>query len=197
MKLKTKEQITISNKNDSFVIKQKNETTKEFKATLKWKTAVDLDLYCMYRLKGQSSESTGFFAKLSNILNGEANDSNEGTIYYGRKGNANSKPYIRLDQDSGVGDTGGDNEENMVFHDMSKIESAIIVANIYAKNTSFAKYNGSVTVQNADTVFTVPLTEKKNGSWCVVAKIDNRTNETILTNVNKTMSNKPQLKDFI
>ena len=175
MELKDKKQVQLSSRNDSITIKPKMAIHPGVKATLKWKSAVDLDLYCMYELK----------------------DGTKGTIYYGRKGSLNSKPFIKLDQDSGIGDTAGDNEENMEFGDISKIKYAIIVANIFAKMTSFAKYNASVIVQNEDTAFTVPLTTKKVGSWCVVAKVDNSGDETKLINVNKTQIFKPALKKFI
>ena len=190
--MEIKQKITV-NKNDSIVIKSKDDAVKEFKATLKWQTAVDLDLYVMYRTKaGADQPKKGIFSKMFSPA-----DRSEGTVFYGRKGNTNSAPFIRLDGDAGVGDTGGFNEENIRFYDMDYIDSAIIVANIFGKSTNFAQYNGSVIVHGNGNEFTVPLSEKAKGSWCVVAKIDNRDGNTKLINVNKTMKLKPMLKNFI
>lgn len=200
MQIKQKEQVTVS-ENNSFVIKQKNEANHPFKATLRWKTAVDLDLYCMYKMKdGSTVKGKGLLGKIAGFFGADEDTSaagSMGTVNYSNKGSVHSKPYIKLDQDSGVGDTGGDNEENMMFHDIDKIEYAIIVANIFNKRTNFAQYNGSVIVTGENTEFTVPLSAKQTGSWCVVAKIDNSGDSTVLSNVNKTMGSKPSLRDFI
>lgn len=160
----------------------------EFKATLIWKTAVDLDLHCFYQLKGEKKK--GFLGFGGGGLK-------EGRISFSSMGSLQGSPWIQLDKDSGVGDTGGDNEENMAFGDISKIEHAIIVANIYSKSTNFGQYNGRVVVRGGGEEFEVPLTETKTGSWCVVARIDNSGSEPRLINVNKTQGSKPSLKEFI
>ncbi|MFT5433288.1 MAG: tellurite resistance protein TerA [Myxococcota bacterium] len=190
--------VTLKAKGDSVVLRKKGGDAGggggggEFKATLRWKTSVDLDLHCFYRLKGDAQpKSGGFLGRL------KGGGSSEGQIYFGSKGSKSGSPWIRLDQDSGVGDAGGDNEENMYFADIDKLEHAIIVANIYNKNTSFAQYSGSVTVLGGGREFVVPLTEKTTGSWCVVARIDNSSDTARLINVNETQGDKPSLSAFI
>jgi len=175
MKLEQKEQVTVEAGKTGMALQAKGTTGGAFKATLAWKTSVDLDLYCMYEL----------------------HDGTKGQVNYSSKGSKTRAPFITLDGDAGVGDTGGDNEENMDFHDMSKVKHAIIVANIFAKVSSFALYSGKVIIQSDSTAFTVPLTAKFPGSWCVVARIDNSGDETKVFNVNKTKLSKPNLQKFI
>jgi len=182
--------LELKQKGESIIIKQKNDVNKNYKATLKWTSAVDLDLHCFYRLKDDPNVGKGFFGKLLST-------SQEGHISFSTKGSETKAPWIRLDEDSGVGDTGGDNEENMFFSNIDEIESAIIAANIFAKDTNFSQYNGKVIVQGGNSIFEVPLTETQKGSWCVVALIDNRNENTMLKNINITLKNKPTLKDYI
>ena len=189
MKLATKIQ-----KGSSIELKSKDASDGPFHATLLWKTAVDLDLHCFYKLK--SSEipppPSGFFAKLFS-----STPASEGQVYFASKGSNSAAPWISLDQDSGVGDVGGDNEENMHFWDIDKLEFAIIVANIFGKNTNFSQYSGRVIVEGGGNKFEVPLSETKKGSWCIVASIDNRSGVPRLANVNKVQSNKPNLNSFM
>ena len=121
----------------------------------------------------------------------------DGHILFSSKGNLNKSPWIRLDQDSGVGDVGGDNEENMTFTNLDALDCAIIVANIYGKKTNFARYDGRVTVKGGGREIEVPLTETRKGSWCIVALIDNRDGTPKLLNVNKTVSSQPKLDDYL
>lgn len=58
---------------------------------MKWSTAADFDLAAVYE------EDDGTFKM----------------VYYGNKGDLNNAPFIQLDKDAGVGDTGGENEENL------------------------------------------------------------------------------------
>jgi len=171
-------------------------------ATLFWKTPVDLDLYCMYLPKGSpapTQEKKGFFSKL--VGGGSrGGTSGAGQINFQRKGSLSRPPYIKLDQDSGIGDkvdSAQGNEENMHFGDLGAVDCALIVANIYGKSTNFAQYEGKVIVKGMGEPLEVPLSETKKGSWCVVAMIDNRTGTPHLVNVNKTMSKKPDIVDFM
>ena len=168
-------------------------------ATLYWQTSVDLDLYCYYKMKGAPIQKKGFMSKLFGGEN-SSSSSGMGRINYNSKGNLHNSPFIQLDKDSGVGDKvdgGVANEENIHFGDLSKLDYALIVANIYSKNTNFAQYNGKVTVHCASQEIVVPLSETKRGSWCVVALIDNTSGHPRLVNINKTMTSEPQLSSFI
>lgn len=173
----------------------------EVTATLKWKAAVDLDLHCFYLLKSnQPIKQKGFIKKLLEKLFGTSDETimiNSGHICFRSRGSKQSNPFIYLDKDSGVGDTAGNNEENIYFTDLTKIENAIIVANIFNKSTNFSKYDGEVVVKSKNESFKVPLICKTNGSWCVIARIDNTTGTPHLININKTMRTEPKIENFI
>ena len=76
---------------DKIVLKEKQTIEipmHDLVATLRWKKAVDLDLWCIYKdSKGKT-----------------------GQIGFNGRGSLDREPFIQLDQDSGVGDSGGDNE---------------------------------------------------------------------------------------
>lgn len=189
------EKVVLANKGQSIAIKSKNEVAGPFHATLRWKTAVDLDLHCFYKLKDEPKKASGLFSSLKQAFDGSGNQ--EGQVYFASKGNKDKAPWITLDEDSGVGDTAGDNEENMHFWDIGKVEHVIIVANIFGKKTSFANYDGVVIVKGGGREFEVPLSEKERGSWSVVARIDNSGDSPILHNVNITQKDEPILQNFL
>ena len=177
-------------------LKKNGEETGPFHVMLKWKTMVDLDLYCFYRLKdegGQPAEPTGFLGKLFASL---TTPSKEGQVYFSKKGNRGSAPWISLDQDSGVGDVGGDNEESMHFWDLDKIEHALIVVNMFGKTTNFSAYDGRLIVEGGGNKFQVPLTATARGDWCIVARIDNSSGNPQLHNVNHTQTMRPTLSEW-
>lgn len=183
------------------VLKQKGERTalsgNAFHATLKWKTAVDLDLHCFYRFKGGTGrKNPGFLEKLGSMLTGTPEG--EGHVYFASRGSKTDSPWIYLDHDAGIGDVGGDNEENMYFTKLDRIGHALIAANIYNKpNANFARYDGRVTVQGAGREIEVRLTESEPGSWCVIARIDNSTGSPQLINVNKSQLSRPAIEQFL
>jgi tellurite resistance protein TerA len=167
-------------------------------ATLRWKAEVDLDLHCFYVTKAQPAEpsSGGFFSRLFGG-GGSSGESTSGHIYFGSLGRLDKSPYIELDQDAGVGDKGGDNEENMRFGDISKIDQAIIVANIFNKpNARFSTYDGSVVLRAGEQQIEVPLMESDPGAWCVIAQIDNRSGVPSIVNLNQVQKNRPSSDDL-
>jgi uncharacterized protein involved in tellurium resistance len=180
-------------------LKRKGETAalpgNDFKATLKWKAPVDLDLHCFYRFKKESTSSSKSVLKK---LFGSEGSQKEGHIYFSNRGNRDNSPWIFLDQDSGIGDVAGNNEENIYFSQLDRIDHALIVANIYNKpNANFSSYDGVVIVRGADKEVEVPLTEQQKGSWCVIARIDNSSGRPKLINVNKTQREEPLINRFI
>lgn len=185
------------------VLKQKGEKTglsgNTFHATLRWKTAVDLDLHCFYRFKGGSPQpKPGFLEKLGQMIGGGSGPGHEGHVYFGSRGNKTGSPWICLDHDAGIGDKAGNNEENIYFTQLDKIEHALIVANIYNKpDANFAKYGGLVIVRGGGREIEVPLTESSPGSWCVIARIDNSAGSPQLINVNSTQRNRPNISDYL
>lgn len=159
--------------------------SKTFKATLKWKTAIDLDLHAVYRKK-----MGGMF---------RSGPSNEGCVYFENRGVIDSFPFIRLDLDAGVGDKEGNNEENIEISDINKHDLILILANIFDKEgVAFSSFGAKVTISIADgSKIVIPLTEKRTGSWLAVALIDNRMGIPSVTNLNKVSSSMPQISYFI
>lgn len=163
-----KNKIELRDKNDEANL---TEST-NIHAQLKWTSSVDLDLYTFYLTK----------------------EGKEGRVFYGRM----SEEGIRLDEDAGVGDIGGDNEENINIESLHNLKHILIVANIYNKLTNFSKYNGSVIVEAGEQQIKVPLTSKTKGSWCVVAHLDNTSPiGAKLINVNKVYTIAPSIMNFI
>jgi tellurite resistance protein TerA len=144
---------------------------------LSWKTAVDLDLHAFYRTK------SGEF----------------GHVYFGDKGNLDRKPYISLDQDAGIGNTSGDNEENLHIKNIGYFSSVVIATNIFRffgflnSGDNFAQYDGRVILKtDAGHEIIVPLVSKVKGRWCIIAKIDNASgSEARVINVNQVQEGEP------
>ncbi len=149
---------------------------KNLVGTLIWKKAVDLDLWCFIKTKNGRTEE----------------------ISFRNKGCLTAYPFIQLDHDAGVGDQGGDNEENIRIQTLEHIDHAFICANIYAKSdANFSKYDGAVIIKSETKEFIVPLTSKEGGSWCIVAHLDNTGSTAMLNNINKTVKQKPKIEKLI
>lgn len=163
---------------------EKATLTKSAKITAKltWTKPVDLDLHAFYKTK-------------EGLL---------GHIFYKNKGTLYQPPCIELDEDAGVNNTGGDNEENITIKSLSHVESVLIATNIFRKlgffsmGDNFAKYDGKVLVEtNMGDMIEVPLDSDKIGKWCVIAKIDNANpSEPYVININEVQKAEPSLKDF-
>lgn len=146
--------------------------------TLKWTEAVDLDLMGFYR----------------------THNGREGAVYYGEKGDMNAFPFMALDEDMGVGDVGGENEENLRITNLKEMAHLLIVTSIYNKpDSNFGRYDGKVTiVSGSGDNIEVPLTATETGQWCVIARIDNSTPiGAKLINVNKVQKEQPTIGQFI
>lgn len=154
----------------------------KIKAKLTWTQSVDLDLHAFYKTK------EGLF----------------GHIYYDNKGKLYQPPCIELDEDAGIDDTGGDNEENITIKTLSHVQSILIATNIYRRfsffslGDNFAKYDGKVIVKtDLGEYIEVPLNSEEVGRWCVIAKIDNSDpSDPYVININKVQKSEPSLKDF-
>jgi len=147
------------------------------KVTLAWTAKVDLDLHAFYRLK-----------------NGKT-----GQVFFGSKGALEKAPFIKLDKDMGVGNTGGDNKETLLIGDLSQIECIIFATNIFRffgrGKENFSRYDGRVILTTSLGEVTVPLTSETPGSWAVIAKVDNM-HQPVITNINQILERQPELKDF-
>lgn len=152
--------------------------------TLSWTHAVDLDLYAFYRTK----------------------DGRIGEIYHDNRGSLKAFPFMKLDEDAGVGNTGGDNEENLTITSLAEIEYVLIAVNIYQekgifsflkKKDSFARYDGKIMIQpDTGQDIEIPLSSVENGGWCVVAGIENRGDTLKVLNINTVTAKKPDLNHW-
>ena len=138
---------------------------------LKWTAAVDLDLHAFCRSKSGVAEH----------------------IYFGDR----DEQGISLDTDAGIGDEGGQNEENLTVTQIDRFEEILFATMIYTKGGSYSDYNGLVSVEtnNGDDV-TVPLTSQERADWCVIAKISNSANGISVTNVNRVTDEEPSVDSF-
>lgn len=173
-------------------LKAKNDTAQtlanNIDAKLVWKTPVDLDLWCGYESK-EGGGGGGIFSRLSG--------GKEGWIGFNNMGDLGSFPFIKLDQDSGVGDSGGDNEENIHFSDLDKHKKLLICANIYNKKTNFAQYSGKVIIKADSEEIEVPLDATEEGSWAVIASVtESPMGGHEVKMINTVTSSKPKLSDF-
>lgn len=179
------------------VLKAKGESAyipvRNLVATMTWTATVDLDLYAFYRAKKDIKPKSGFLG-LGGVKPGQ-----EGKIYYMSKGNLDKFPWMNLDQDAGVGDVGGQNEENLRIANLDEMEHVLIVANIFNKpNANFAGYDGRVTLKTGEQEIEVPLTATTGGSWCVIAHIDNSSPMGVrLININKVQRNQPKISEYV
>ena len=134
-----------------------SQVDKTIKVTLRWTAGVDLDLHAF------GLTETGSFEH----------------VYFANKGNMNNSPYMRLDQDAGVGNTAGDNEENLAIGDLSKYKKILFACNIFrflgflSSGDYFGKYDGSVIVQALGEKIEAQLNSKEKGKWALIALIDN------------------------
>jgi len=184
-----KQKVTLKQKGERSVIPFKN-----IRATLRWKASVDLDLHAYYRVKPDRIPlKTSWLGKL---FGGQ--EKPEGHVYFFRRGQREQFPWMYLDKDAGIGDQGGDNQENLYFTDLSCMAHVLIAANIFNKpNANFASFDGKVTLLVDGREYEVPLIESAPGSYCVIAHIDLTGPQAELININRTQSHEPNLSEFL
>jgi tellurite resistance protein TerA len=170
------------------ILKQKGDSTEiaqkltRIQVQMTWTKGVDLDLYAFYRTK------TG----------------KTGEVNFSDKGDLTKYPFIALDQDAGVGNTAGENEENLTIASLENMETVLIATNIFrffgflSKGDNFARYDGKVSLKtNAGDHIEVPLTSNEIGKWCVIAAIDNSNpNSPKVININRVQKSEPDLATF-
>ncbi|HUS89588.1 MAG TPA: hypothetical protein VMW91_09525 [Desulfosporosinus sp.] len=132
-------------------------TLKQLIATMKWTSAVDFDLAAAY----------------------EAKSGDRGMVYFGAKGDLNAMPFMSLDQDAGVGDTGGDNEENLRITSLSDMKKVHLICWDYkaVQKGTPARFAGSdltITLTNdKGEAHVVTCDAGDVGNVVVIATIDN------------------------
>jgi stress response protein SCP2 len=175
--------IELKKKGDSFQINLSKNNSKldECKAQvkMKWKKAIDLDLHA-YAINSEDQLVHVYFAKKKSSC-----------------GN------ILLDHDAGVGNTAGNNEENLYVKDLSKIKKIIFVANIYRffgnlfnSGDRFNKYDGTIHIKSHGEEIIVFLNSEELGRWAVIAMIDNQSGSAVIKNINTILKQEPNL-DFL
>ena len=135
---------------------------KQLLISLKWSTAVDLDLVAFYKAK--DGRTGGVFS-----------DNYSG----GSLGSLNSFPFIQLSGDAGVGAKGGENEEVVRITKLDDMLEVYICTLNYTdasekKDVSFDAYDGNVTVMDdkGESIM-IPLSAKEKGHVAIIARIDN------------------------
>ncbi len=179
--MELKQKVVLKQKGEAGVLTLKQKESTAVHAKLGWTKAVDLDLHVFYRTV----------------------DGKNGHIFFGNTGDIKKPPYIELDKDAGVGNTAGDNEENIRIGRLDHIESLIIATNIFrflgflSSGDNFAKYDGKVTVTtDAGDCIEVPLTSEETGRWCIIAKIENTGPVPRVVNINKVQKKEPTDADI-
>jgi uncharacterized protein involved in tellurium resistance len=149
-----------------------NEPITNVNVRLQWTAAVDLDLHAFYR----------------SSADGQAH------VYFASR----SGTDIVLDTDAGIGDRGGQNEENITISWLDGFDEILFATKIFAKGGSYADYDGRVSIQtsNGDDV-TVPLTATRRADWCVIAKLerDGQGGHQV-TNLNAVTDREPHVDAF-
>ncbi|MCM3767713.1 TerD domain-containing protein [Neobacillus niacini] len=175
------EKVTLKKPGDSISLHKAGKIN-NIHVKLSWTKGVDLDLHAFYITK------QGAF----------------GHIFFGNKGKLTNSPYIALDKDSGVGNTAGNNEENLIIKSLEDIDKIIFATNIFRilgflkKEDNFAKYDGKVFIKtnNGDDI-EVPLTSTTTGRWCIITKIDNTNpSDPKVININHVQASEPKINDL-
>ncbi len=169
--------ITLEKKGDKSSINlNKNVNASQIMAKLTWTDKVDLDLHAFIITKSGNFEH----------------------IYFSNKGKIEQSPFIQLDKDSGVGATGGDNEENITVAKVDDIRILVFATHIFRflpflnSGDNFSKYNGKVIVtSNSGDVITVPMNSKEKGRWCLIASVANDSDGLFVNNINHVEKKEP------
>jgi len=160
---------------------------KQLLITLSWTIEADFDLAAVYETK----------------------DGRTGIVYFNDLGDMNNFPFMQLSGDEGVGDSGGDNEEQMRITSLDEMKYVWIICWDYTKVTEGgpARFDGSdakisVMDDKGDT-HDVKLEAGSMGNTALVATIDNSSpmgaqliNASSATTL-KGLSNLDQLLTFV
>ena len=146
------------------------EGARQFLITLRWTTAADFDLAAMY----------------------ETSSGRIGMVYFGMRGDLNSFPYMQLSGDEGVGDTGGDNEEQMRITRLDEMKRIWLLCWDFGMVSAGAParfHESDVRISVTDDLgrsYDVALDEGSAGNIAVVALIDNAGPQVQFVNTSKT-----------
>lgn len=150
-------------KNESIRLEEQDFSGK-VNVKLSWKTAIDLDMHCLVKDKYGEKEH----------------------IYFGNK----RGEYARLDQDAGIGDRAGRNEENMTLHNMNDVEQVLFYIDIFGKSQmDFARYKAKLEINFSGKIISMDLTDTTKGKYFVICAI----NQGQMINIDTVSSVQPNL----
>jgi len=156
-------------------------------ARLTWTAPVDLDLHCFYVRRG--GLGGGLLRRLFGLGGGALH-----RVYFGERGSLREEPFICLDQDAGVGDRGGANEENIELARTAHLDAVLFAAHIFNKPDScFRDYDGAVAVRCGDQEVEVPLRAPARGAWALIALVDCRGETLRVVSVDEVQRDRPSL----
>ena len=130
---------------------------KQLTVSMKWTTAADFDLAVAYQTKAGKP----------------------GLVYFGDLGSLNTFPYINLNKDEGVGDTGGNNEEILQISQLDDMQYVWIFCWDYnqvqqGKSARFRDSDVHLTMTNeVGKRISVTVDTGDFGNVCCIATIDN------------------------
>lgn len=125
--------------------------------SLTWTAAADFDIAAVYKPKS-----------------GDA-----GMVYFGKKGSLNEFPFMQIGEDQGVGDTAGDNKEELRIANFADMENIWLICWDYGaiQAGTPARFEGSDVhiglMDDTGTEHDVALDGNGLGNVCIVAQIDN------------------------
>lgn len=172
--------ITLDKKGQSSKINlvKKQTPLKNIKVKLSWTKAVDLDMHAFYIDKNDKA----------------------GHVYFGNK---RDRGGIQLDKDAGVGNTAGNNEENLTVQSLEGYKYILFATNIFRllgflhRNDRFSSYDGKVIVSTDQGIIEVPLNANEKGKWAAIAMIDNTGEEPKVININEISNEQPDIMAMI
>lgn len=130
---------------------------KQLKVIMTWNEAIDFDLAALY----------------------EAKDGREGMVYFSEMGDLNGFPFMKLDKDAGVGDTGSDNQEKLVITKLGDMAEVHLFAWDFGsiKKKEKARFRESsikiTIIDDNGNSFDVTPDAGDLGNVCSIAFIDN------------------------
>jgi uncharacterized protein involved in tellurium resistance len=144
---------------------------KQLTVSMQWTTAADFDLAAAY----------------------ESKEGQRGLIYFGQLGRLDVFPYICLNKDEGVGDSGGYNEEVLIINHLADMNAIWLFCWDYGmvqvgKKARFKDSDVSLTISDdSGRSDSVEIDSGETGNVCYLACIDNRSPMgAMLTNTSLT-----------
>lgn len=132
-------------------------TIDNLKVAMSWTSEVDFDLMALSKTKSKGDVLT----------------------YFGNKGDLSESPYVKVGADAGVGDTGGENSEDLEIGKIDDdVEQILIICIDYnkAKSGQVARFSESdlkLTVTSQEDTFVVTPEIDKTANACCLARIVN------------------------